>query len=58
MHNFTSKLRNVVVDTMASCITGSNSFGTHLSNVECATKAEFFTAIMHNHDCREVTSPP
>ena len=44
----------MVVDAMASCITSSKSFGTLLSNGKCSTKAEI---ILHDHDCREVTSP-
>ena len=46
----------MVVNAMAGCVTVSRIVGTHLNKENYATKAEFFI-VLHNHDCRELTSP-
>ena len=46
-----------IVMVVDGCVTiVSRVVGTYLNEENCATKAEFFI-VLHDHDCRELTSP-
>ena len=45
----------MVVDAVPICFTSSKSYWNTFKQGKCATNGDFFI-VLHNHDCREVTS--